>query len=70
MAHWAQLQGKGKAKKQTAPLADELRMCEKEWCESWHTVPLAEPQPGKWISMREKKQEEAKIRVKKENDIY
>lgn len=79
MAHWAQLQGKSKEKKQqeSYALPDELRMSGKEWCESWHQVPLSKPRvPAQWTSMSYKRkeaeeEEEEIVRVKKEeNSIY
>lgn len=80
MAHWAQLQGKSKEKKQqqqeSYALPDELRMSGKEWCESWHQVPLSKPRvPAQWTSMsykrKEAEEEEEIVRVKKEeNSIY
>ena len=35
-------------------LPDELRMTEQEWRDSWKDVPLNDPIPGKWISMKDK----------------
>jgi hypothetical protein len=58
MAYWEQLRRKGEdveVKEEPNTLPDELRMSSREWCESWHTVPLPLPQvPARWISMDEK----------------
>lgn len=59
MSYWDQMRRlkgiKREEEEEEAKLPDELRMSEREWCESWHSVPLPLPEvPARWISMRDK----------------